>query len=293
MIDLRKISGIAVSVAIILVIITASTTAKPTNPLDAVWDAIKEVQQQVSDLIQQVSDLKNRLDKVEKILEQQWLVADWHFDEGTGNAAYDSSGNMHTGNINGATWVDGKFGKALSFDGVDDYVEIAPDSDFTPESNSWTIAVWVKANDIKSMEIVSWFRCGANPTCYIPDNPSYFLDINDVGKLRWIVGDSDAQGFEVFSHSPIDNNWHFITATLDTDMNSISLYVDGELSNTTSASTSTISSGTIQVPLEIGRVFRTGWASSGGYFNGIIDEIRIYNRALSPDEVRERYEHQP
>lgn len=50
------------------------------------------------------------------------LVGEWHFDEGSGNIAKDSSGNGYDGIIHGATWVDGKFGKALSFDGVDDYI---------------------------------------------------------------------------------------------------------------------------------------------------------------------------
>jgi hypothetical protein len=44
------------------------------------------------------------------------LVAEWHFDEGEGNIVKDSSGNGNDGTIYGATWVDGKFGKALSFD---------------------------------------------------------------------------------------------------------------------------------------------------------------------------------
>ena len=52
------------------------------------------------------------------------LVGAWHFDEGQGNIAHDSSGNNNHGTIYGAKWVDGKFGKALEFDGVDDYVEI-------------------------------------------------------------------------------------------------------------------------------------------------------------------------
>ncbi|MFQ6062808.1 MAG: hypothetical protein ACE5J9_06490, partial [Methanosarcinales archaeon] len=50
------------------------------------------------------------------------LVAEWAFDEGKGNIVKDTSGNGNDGTIHGATWVDGKFGKALQFDGVNDYV---------------------------------------------------------------------------------------------------------------------------------------------------------------------------
>jgi hypothetical protein len=73
------------------------------------------------------------------------LVGEWHFDEGSGNIAKDSSGNNNDGIIHGAEFDDGKFGKALSFDGVDDYVERSYDPDFTPGNDSWTIALWVKA----------------------------------------------------------------------------------------------------------------------------------------------------
>jgi hypothetical protein len=59
------------------------------------------------------------------IYDETGLVGSWHFNEGSGTVAYDSSGNNNNGNlVNGPTWVDGKFGKALSFDGVDDYVDI-------------------------------------------------------------------------------------------------------------------------------------------------------------------------
>jgi hypothetical protein len=56
------------------------------------------------------------------------LVGRWTFEEGAGDAATDTSGNNLNGVINGATWVDGKVGKALKFDGVNDYVEIPHDA---------------------------------------------------------------------------------------------------------------------------------------------------------------------
>ena len=73
------------------------------------------------------------------------LVGHWSFDEGNGNVVYDYSGNDNTGNIYGATWVEGVLGGALSFDGVDDYIEISN----TPEFNSFTqitTSSWVYIN---------------------------------------------------------------------------------------------------------------------------------------------------
>jgi len=70
------------------------------------------------------------------------VVGSWHFDEGSGTTAYDTSGNDNDGTINGATWVDGKFGRALDFDGVDDYVEI-PDDSSLDITEAITIEAWV------------------------------------------------------------------------------------------------------------------------------------------------------
>ena len=69
------------------------------------------------------------------------LVGGWHFDEGSGSVAKDSSGNGNDGTIHGATWVDGKFGKALSFDGEDDYVSVT--TPLTNVENTFTMELWV------------------------------------------------------------------------------------------------------------------------------------------------------
>ena len=77
------------------------------------------------------------------------LVGAWKFDEGSGNIAYDSSGNNNHGTIYGATWVDGKFGKALQFDGIDDYVNISASSslDIIPDK-SITVSFLFNLRDI-------------------------------------------------------------------------------------------------------------------------------------------------
>ena len=73
------------------------------------------------------------------------LVACWHMDEGEGSVIYDTSGNGNDGTIYGATWTDGKFGKALSFDGENDYVKI-PDSASLDITDEITIEVRVKTD---------------------------------------------------------------------------------------------------------------------------------------------------
>ena len=72
---------------------------------------------------------------------QNGLVGWWKFDEGSGTVAYDSSGNGNDGNLtNGPTWATGKIGGALSFDGVDDYVEL----DNFELGGEMSFSVWVR-----------------------------------------------------------------------------------------------------------------------------------------------------
>jgi hypothetical protein len=74
---------------------------------------------------------------------QNGLVGYWSFNEGAGTAAMDSSGNGNTGTlINGPTWVSGKSGTALSFDGADDYVEI-PETQSLNLSSALTVSAWI------------------------------------------------------------------------------------------------------------------------------------------------------
>ncbi len=78
------------------------------------------------------------------------LVAQWHFDEGSGSVLADSSGNGNDGVVHGATWVEGKYGKALSFDGVDDYVNCGNDGSLKRSNTDFTIEVWIKLNGYSS-----------------------------------------------------------------------------------------------------------------------------------------------
>src|SRR3989344_3227356 len=76
------------------------------------------------------------------------LVGHWTFDEGSGTTAQDSSGNNNTGILtNGPTWTTGKIGQALNFDGVDDYVDVANESNFDFErTDPFSISLWVNYN---------------------------------------------------------------------------------------------------------------------------------------------------
>ena len=75
--------------------------------------------------------------------QEEGLVLYLAFDENTGNIARDSSGHGNHGSIMGAAWVEGQDGKALQFDGTDDYVEVAYNDMFNL-TDAFTLAAWVK-----------------------------------------------------------------------------------------------------------------------------------------------------
>jgi hypothetical protein len=280
MADLRKISR-AVSVAIVFVIITASTTAKQTNPLDPVWNAIYELQQKVSDLIQQdnnqqqqiidlqlqVSNLKSRLDQFEK-----GLLVYYNFDEGSGNEVKDSIRN-NIGNIYGATWTEGKFGNALDFDGVDDYVQ-GSDSIF-PEGNSpRTVSLWAKPiYDDKYHIAFVYGTMEYNKVTALMING---FDSDEIYSNRWTVSQ---HGSGIYSDTKqISDVWIFVAFTFDG--NTYKLYENAVLTG----------SGTMVTNTVLNNFYMGKYADESAYFNGIIDEVKIYNRALTPEEIQEQYE---
>jgi len=205
------------------------------------------------------------------------LVAEWHFDEGTGSVLKDSSGNGNDGMIYGATWVEGKYGKALSFDGVDDYVYCGNDRIFDFGTNTFTIETWVKITDKTTSNwegiVGKW------------DTPNgYFLQyISSTG--AWAFG-WHGNTYLNPSKSIGDGNWHHVVAKR-TGLTSAELYIDGEFIGSR-ADLPSISSDTPD-PLSIGRLS----LEYGRYFNGIIDEVRIYDRALSAEEIKAHYEQGP
>ncbi len=197
------------------------------------------------------------------------LVALWHMDEGSGSTVYDSVGN-NDGTITGATWVDGKFGKALSFDGVDDYVAV-PDSASLDGMAELTISVWVKFNSLTG----TWNHIIEK---YGSPWDVYGISVNtNTGTFRYgITTDVDgATGWLDSGYSVDMDTWYFLT--LSYDGSDLKFYIDGNLHNSTSWTGNLITSN------EILEIVET--ANQNYYVNGTIDEVAIYNRALTPEEI--------
>jgi len=174
-------------------------------------------------------------------------------------------------NGRGPKWVDGYFGKGLSFDGVDDAVYFSPIYATTGNTTKFTVVAWIKtSSNLEWQTILGSWGCGWNVLAVHYGKLLYSYYLDRVGTL-YFTGQTYIN----------DNKWHMVTLVYNT-FNNIRLYVDGRFDN--NVPTSSSSGG------PVGPFYRIG-TNGCGYFPGIIDEVRIYNRALSEEEIKALYLH--
>jgi hypothetical protein len=208
---------------------------------------------------------------------------------GTSGEVIDSSGNNNHGTGNGGvTTGAGKFGKGGDFDGSDDYVEIADSAELRPGDNSWTVAVWAKPENASQNRPIIAKRQNAGTFDQFNLIVCGNLQCGSSGRRLSVLyrGDNNYR-YSLSDIDVADGNWHHFVMVADKSADIVRLYMDGvELSITTS------SSGPWPVlnntdPLQI------GGENGSKFFNGQIDETRIYNRALTPAEVQSLYRWAP
>jgi len=212
--------------------------------------------------------------------------------------ANDSTLNNHC-TVGGAELtndMNGKNNSAYLFDGVDDYIEkVNPTQNLNIKSQSWTIAAWFKSQKCQSTQvIVSRYECGWSCGPSAGAEALYSLGLKDGSLYYNVRGDNNYgnSGASVTSDETYcDDEWHHVVGILNRDTQLLNLYVDGVIVNSESSKSVGAITDDRNSPLEIGRHFRRSWASSAEYFEGTIDEVRFYNRALSDKEVLELYEY--
>lgn len=200
---------------------------------------------------------------------KEGLVAEYHFE----GDAYDSSGNGNTGGVNNAVYIDGKFGKALDFNGVNSSVRI-PDSMSLRPVAEITLEAWVKVKGktTKWSSILSKMEKNQDlgyELYLLPGNKPRFGIISRVGGGKTRVGDATIPG----------DKWTHIAATYDGYF--LILYIDGVLDSIVEKQLFILPS---KDDLWIG-----SWKDIDN-FDGAIDEVRIYNRSLSAVEIKANYE---
>lgn len=214
--------------------------------------------------------------------EQFGLTGYWMMDENTGIAAYDSSGNGNTGQLRyGPTWVWGKFGPALQFDSAAYKHVYVPNSASLSTPKGVSVSAWVYANGQNARNdhqviLAKWYDEGSN---FIG---SFVLELQPNGATPQFVvrraGDLLVQTAVSSTNIPV-NQWYYVTGTYDGS--TIKIYVNGALTGSV-AMAGSINQGS--QPVIIG-AHSYGSIEDVNIFNGIIDDVKLFNRALTPEEV--------
>ena len=198
----------------------------------------------------------------------------WLFDEGEGASAGDSSSQNNEGTIHGATWVDGKFGKALQFDGTDDWVEVQHSETVAFEAGtSFSVTVHFKGTKVGGA------LAGKNYEDKSQATPWYMLWNGGANnKVTFFLRDSANTSFRPESTTEIgDDAWHFIAGVANADTGKVSIWIDGNMEAEIDFNTGD-GYGTAEGVFHIGRHFDR-------YTAGIIDEVALFNVALDEDDI--------
>lgn len=214
------------------------------------------------------------------------LRAYWKFDEASGNAA-DNSGNGYTlTNTNIATYTSGKFANAGTFASASSqYFTIADNADISVGNNPVTFTAWVNATTLGANRdiLTKWGVAGTNAQL------EYQLGYeNATAKFYFSVGDGTNVGSVYASNfgAPTTATWYLIVAQYDPVKGLIAIGVNNSQMNT-AAWTTGIQDNTYN--LSVGRA----GANNFNYWNGKIDEVRIYKRVLAEKEIASLYNWAP
>ena len=212
-------------------------------------------------------------------------------DECQGGTANDTSGNGNNGTItigatgtqtavgtcttSGTAWyngVTGKYNSSLNFDGTDDYASMGNTQDMT--SNTFALSAWIKttANNTSGGY---WHIAGKGNT---GSGQRYTLtQSTSTNKAGFLVSNGTANNWPLSTNAINDGNWHHLVGTQNGNVTS--LYVDGILNSTDSTNTITTVSNSNAFTIGARYV-------PDSYFNGQIDDVRVFNYALTANQVK-------
>jgi len=198
------------------------------------------------------------------------LIGLWKLDEISGTVAADSSGHGNDGTVvGGAQWVAGYIDGALDFDGDDNYVDCGYDPVFDT-ANEMTLAAWVTIRSIPT----AW-------ACVVAKGEYSWRISNENMEPRFHFGITiwSASNPSIPGDTPVGyDEWHHVAGTYDGA--NINVYLDGSLDGTV-ATTSPIGVNAANV------LIGENPEAAGRNWDGLIDDVRIYNRALSEAEIGE------
>jgi len=210
------------------------------------------------------------------------LVLYMPFEEGKGDVTKDLSPNGFEGTIKNPEWGEGKFGGALIFDNTERFVEIPYDTPFDIKEGI-TMAAWVTANLPFSPEwkvILNAKKSAQGPWGLQSRSVGNLETFYDVGGVRVWNSSVSAMEPDVFHH---------VAATYDSE-DGFKVYFDGILEPNGANAGNLATRGLLDTPPNEGIVIGHNYGTADRYWDGAIDEVVIYNRALSEDEMAQLVE---
>ena len=207
------------------------------------------------------------------------LVGYWPFN---GNAN-DASGNGNNGTVNGSILTNDRFGKpsaAYSFDGSSNYIDVPNSSSFNFTKNKMTVSLWMlttvstPVNNVHTL-ISKQSSSGANQSGFniAKENTLTYLLIKN--------GPNTPQGYSRVPSTSLLNSWHNLVCVADSGI--LKTYIDGQLIKT---DTTNAAIGLSTQALRFGKPI---YSISNSEFNGSLDDIGIWNRALTQQEITSLY----
>jgi prepilin-type N-terminal cleavage/methylation domain-containing protein len=211
------------------------------------------------------------------------LVGRWILDEGTGTVAKDSSGwNNNGALVNTPTWrcanddsndTPSGEGCSLNFNGSNQYVNVGNNTSLDPKTGSYTVSVWIKTtleqSPSSSAEIVWRYH------------PGWLLREESTGRIRFFLYDGTRDSSILSTQSFNDGKWHHLVAIRNKNTNKIELYVD--------AAPAALAVADTTIDLTSSQNFYIARYFNGQYFNGLIDEVVVYNTALTATQIQSQY----
>jgi len=205
------------------------------------------------------------------------LVAYYKFDENSGTSVYDSSGNNHTGSFIGTTkptWQTGKYKSGIGFSGVNDSISLPYQPNFR---NAFSVSVWFKRttdyNQTTDVMLLS------------PPYAWFFYDSYNTGAIRGDVYIDGTRRAGINVPIPFDGNWYHVVYTYDSTTHTAKMYKNGKLYQYNDLTSLGLSN--YLVDPATGNLSNMGSNSKGR--GVIIDEAKIYNRAITDQEVFQDY----
>ena len=216
------------------------------------------------------------------------LVGSWSFNEGSGLTSSDLSGNGATATlVNGPVWVNSmpNFGKALSFDGNDDYITMPNNTALNPADI--TISMWVYLVSSMDCDGANNWRSLISKGITSGGVAGYDIVLEEDGRIAWDTGNGASDRWWPVNYTIIPvGKWTNLMVTFDSATGRKDLYVDGVFKATKTGTAGALAStgANLQISNSNGAC-----PNGAGAIPGYVDEVNIYGKAFTTAEVQKYY----